>query len=245
MKFFKIIRHNLLSEGNTGKYLKYAIGEIILVVIGILIALQINNWNQDRLDRITEIKHLKTIEKEITSNTNQNQSIIINRLPKKIEGLKLAKKFCENKLIVTDTLEFLNKVSYGGVFSGWYNFGERNSYDELINTGNLHLIRKDTVKNAIVNYYLYISVINERAKAHSSHFLSYTNELRPFNTENPTFISKYDQVEMMESFKSAEFKKLVDLELSYAYKIRDYIKKVESIGEQTINIIKSELKGEL
>jgi|TARA_R110000737_G_C14509985_1_gene473452 hypothetical protein len=45
IKFFRKIRQNLVSKGNTGKYLKYAIGEIILVVIGILIALSINNWN--------------------------------------------------------------------------------------------------------------------------------------------------------------------------------------------------------
>ena len=48
IKFFRKIRQNLLSEGKTGKYLKYAIGEIFLVVIGILIALQINNWNDQR-----------------------------------------------------------------------------------------------------------------------------------------------------------------------------------------------------
>jgi hypothetical protein len=46
LKFFRRIRQNLLSEGNTGKYLKYALGEIALVVIGILIALQVNNWNE-------------------------------------------------------------------------------------------------------------------------------------------------------------------------------------------------------
>ena len=46
--FFRKIWQNVLSDGKTGKYLKYAFGEIILVVIGILIALQINNWNEDR-----------------------------------------------------------------------------------------------------------------------------------------------------------------------------------------------------
>ncbi|MEJ2114363.1 MAG: DUF6090 family protein [Flavobacteriaceae bacterium] len=51
IKFFRNIRKNLLSEGKTGKYLKYAIGEIMLVVLGILIALQVNNWNQDRIAR--------------------------------------------------------------------------------------------------------------------------------------------------------------------------------------------------
>ncbi len=48
IKFFRKIRQNLLLENKTGKYLKYAIGEILLVVIGILIALSINNWNEQR-----------------------------------------------------------------------------------------------------------------------------------------------------------------------------------------------------
>ena len=66
IKFFRTIRQNLLMEnpsdkssraGKTGKYFKYAIGEIILVVIGILIALQINNWNEER----KEVLHQKGI----------------------------------------------------------------------------------------------------------------------------------------------------------------------------------------
>lgn len=50
IKFFRKIRQSLLMENKTGKYFKYAIGEIVLVVIGILIALQINNWNQNRIE---------------------------------------------------------------------------------------------------------------------------------------------------------------------------------------------------
>ena len=52
IKFFRHIRKSLLEENKMGKYFKYAIGEIILVVIGILIALQINNWNEGIKDRI-------------------------------------------------------------------------------------------------------------------------------------------------------------------------------------------------
>lgn len=54
IKFFRRIRINLLSAGKTGKYFKYAIGEIVLVVIGILIALQINTIKNDVGDRKTE-----------------------------------------------------------------------------------------------------------------------------------------------------------------------------------------------
>ena len=57
IKFFRKIRQNLLVENKTGKYLKYAIGEIVLVVIGILIALQINNWNENRKDNFVELKN--------------------------------------------------------------------------------------------------------------------------------------------------------------------------------------------
>ena len=48
IKFFRKIRQNLLTKNKNGEYLKYAVGEIILVVIGILIALSINNWNEER-----------------------------------------------------------------------------------------------------------------------------------------------------------------------------------------------------
>ncbi len=54
IKIFRNIRKNLLAEGKTSKYLKYAIGEIVLVVIGILIALSINNWNEDRKAKTLE-----------------------------------------------------------------------------------------------------------------------------------------------------------------------------------------------
>ncbi len=68
---FKKIRRRLLSENNTGKYLKYAVGEIMLVVIGILIALSINNWNEVRKDRIEEQKVLKTLKSNFESNKTQ------------------------------------------------------------------------------------------------------------------------------------------------------------------------------
>ncbi|WP_211047412.1 DUF6090 family protein [Lutibacter sp. B1] len=69
MKFFRKIRQNLVSKGKTGKYLKYAIGEIVLVVIGILIALQINNWNDVR--KINNQKHslLQNIKKDLEVDT--------------------------------------------------------------------------------------------------------------------------------------------------------------------------------
>ena len=67
-KLFRKIRQNLLSEGKTSKYLKYAIGEIALVVIGILIALQINNWNENRKQENSKQHLMLAIKKELATN---------------------------------------------------------------------------------------------------------------------------------------------------------------------------------
>ena len=59
-----------MNENKTGKYLKYAIGEILLVVIGILIAIQLNNINQNHSIHKKQIKHLENIKAEMTNNLN-------------------------------------------------------------------------------------------------------------------------------------------------------------------------------
>jgi hypothetical protein len=71
IKFFRSIRKDLMEKNKTGKYLKYAIGEIVLVVIGILIALQINNWNEERKDNIAEINILQDIQGSISTDIDQ------------------------------------------------------------------------------------------------------------------------------------------------------------------------------
>jgi Family of unknown function (DUF6090) len=85
LKFFRKIRQNLLSEGKTGKYLKYAIGEIILVVIGILIALSINNWNEKRLQK-QALKNIYTIIVEDLKNDITDINIIL-KSKKEIEPI--------------------------------------------------------------------------------------------------------------------------------------------------------------
>lgn len=54
IKFFRNIRSQLLGKGKIGKYFKYAIGEVLLVMIGILLALQVNNWNERRKNTLVE-----------------------------------------------------------------------------------------------------------------------------------------------------------------------------------------------
>jgi hypothetical protein len=76
IKFFRKIRQNLLSKGKIGKYLKYAIGEIILVVIGILIAFSINNWNQKRVLNNQSYQVLLNLKEEIVESKAELESVI-------------------------------------------------------------------------------------------------------------------------------------------------------------------------
>jgi hypothetical protein len=80
IKYFRKIRQKLLSEGKTEKYFKYAIGEIILVVIGILIALQINNWNENRKLQNEEIGMLIELKSNLETTLKNFKKDTINNL---------------------------------------------------------------------------------------------------------------------------------------------------------------------
>lgn len=71
IKFFRKIRQKLIIDNRFGNYLLYAIGEIILVVIGILIALQINNWNEEQKTNKWESRFLVDLRNELTTDYMQ------------------------------------------------------------------------------------------------------------------------------------------------------------------------------
>ena len=240
-KIFRKARLSALFGERIPKYLLYAVGEIFLVVVGILIALSVNNWNQERKDHRREIQILENILKEITANSAVNARLITNRMNDKIGGLMMAKAYAQNELRITDTIDFLQKASFGAVFAGGYTYGSTNFFEEVLSTGELGLIRDITVRNLITDYYSRLEIYKERSNTHSSDFLKFINELRPFDTQNPDNISRYDQNEMMTAFKTTEFRKQVDMELSYAYKVRDYIHTIERTANSAIDLIQKNL----
>ena len=242
IKFFRKIRQRLLTENKFSKYIIYAFGEIVLVVIGILIALSINNWNQIRKDRITEDNYLNALIVELEQSILHNKNLLQDRMGRKLNGLNLGKEYSENKIQIQDTLAFLYAVSYGGVFSGGISFGTKNVYTDLLSTGNLQLLKNDKLKKKLSEYYAELDRYEERINVHAGNFSNYMNTLRPFDPNNPKLISKYDQSEMLNAFKSNEFRHLVDLEISYAYKVDEYFNYMESDANDLILVIKRQLE---
>lgn len=150
IKFFRNIRKNLLKQAKVRSYFFYALGEIILVVIGILIALQINNWNTNRSQKNKEsvyinnikrdlIEQLASIEKQLEyeDHINSVASPIIDYY-KKYQDFEIDSAFTANIGLLTGRKTFV-KIEP--------------TYMELISTGNLDIIRYDTLKNRIINYY--------------------------------------------------------------------------------------------
>lgn len=107
IKFFRKIRQKLLSENKFIKYLLYAIGEIALVMIGILLALQVNNWNEYRKDRM--------VEKEILRNLVESLETTIQKMHAHID----ANAFCDRASeIVLNTIE--NKLPYNDTLNRYF-----------------------------------------------------------------------------------------------------------------------------
>ena len=109
IKFFRKIRHKLLTENKFSKYTVYAVGEIILVVIGILIALSINNWNEWRKNSKTLEGYLIFLIEDIQSDKNQLNKLIQEREASLISTIKIIDAYKQQSQI--NTLDFLNASS--------------------------------------------------------------------------------------------------------------------------------------
>jgi hypothetical protein len=135
-----------MQTGKTAKYFKYAFGEIVLVVIGILIALSINNWNEKRKLKLEETKTLKSLLNEFNDNLEkfdlnfkdqQNRDSIVKRL-------------LDPKIIEVD-FETLDSLIYK---LGWnFKFNPSTGiYTALINSGKIEIISNESLKNRISNF---------------------------------------------------------------------------------------------
>ena len=174
LKFFRKIRQKLLSDGKLARYLLYALGEIILVVIGILIALQINNWNIEKINRLEEAEYLNRM--------------VLN-LNRDLENIESSIERHEVRLIVgTEALDSLKSKNLNAIREGrvYLNTLEKHSsrtnsspkslgemlwevlridlfyksdivFQELLATGKIDIIKNQELKAAIQEHYLKIT----------------------------------------------------------------------------------------
>ena len=151
IKFFRKIRYNLMSENKTGKYFKYAIGEIILVVVGILIALQINNWNEGKKAKAKEREALLEIVSDLEYSLNDLDKVVNtqnNNLTKNINSLKTLIKVLQTDQKYHDSLgiHFYATNSYDEPYF------KTSGYNSLSSIG-MDLVEDSKIRSAIGQFY--------------------------------------------------------------------------------------------
>ena len=143
------IRKRLIVKGSFSSYLLYAIGEILLVVIGILIALQINTWNQDRINRSEEQRILNSISDEL-----KLSKFLLDR-GSKVQESKLAA--AKNLLQASSNANALANESqleedFSNLIKRWLTGTPTSIYDALIGSGDLSLISSEQLRKQLMQY---------------------------------------------------------------------------------------------
>lgn len=181
-KFFRKIRKNLIDQSRLTKYLLYAIGEILLVVIGILIALQINNWNQNKINTATLNGYLNTISNNIKEDIQKIESIrqirtnAIDRIPFILTTI-VEVPFIEKKDIkyCSETISMISDLAYLNT--------DQSGFESVKSSGFLSKLQGKDIENLIYKYYNLVQEIermendfNESLKTDLSEFRSERNE---------------------------------------------------------------------
>lgn len=145
--FFRKLRRRLMAEGELGKYLAYAVGEILLVVIGILIALQINNYNDARKDRARELGYLSNIRADLEANIEEMDRYLAIR----DDGIAAAQRIIGH--FDGEPIKDASAFNADGVsIYSWQRYYQiNNTYQELVNSGNFALLSNDTIKHGLLD----------------------------------------------------------------------------------------------
>jgi len=191
IKFFRHIRQRLLGENRFTKYMLYALGEIILVVIGILLALQINTWNQQRQNIKKEGQFLS----EINENLNEDLQAIEKNLAfnqKKYEAMDSAFHYMalmqKDKRYGKQFSSLLPVLSNGVYFSP-----SRIAFDGIVSTGQIEIIRHVNLRKQLARYYVDQSLdgVQDQLKTTTQQFLDITVP-KMINKEMTLFFTKRD-----------------------------------------------------
>ena len=187
------IRRSLIKSGSTKSYLFYAIGEIALVVIGILIALQINNWNEERKERTLELKLLVELKTGLQSDQD---GIIESRIDR---SLRYINHVDDLILILDNTLPFHDSIGYKfNVLTGATGISLSNGAYSSIESIGIQIIKNDTLRQKVVSLF-----------TQSIPYLTYTYENNRNNVMNfgrPILRSEFKNTD--DNYIPLNFKKL-------------------------------------
>ncbi len=234
-------------ENKTSKYFKYAIGEIILVVIGILIALQINNWNENDKDRVYEYKMLSEIKKALEGDIIHFEWMI-NRM----EKLDSATNVMAQHII--DNSKFIDSLYLHKGISRYYSLSMGTSYQynaglyDALKSSGIEKVTNDSLRNSIISLYDFElprrKILIEWAEGD---YKEQKKTLKSFfgPTEVIRHEDHYDYVQKFpdDLFQKPEFSKLLGEIHTRARNVRGYYMALPQMLQKLVNQIEIEIKN--
>jgi hypothetical protein len=238
--FFRKIRKNLADDNNPLKYMRYAIGEIVLVVIGILIALSINNWNETRKDNRQEVVYYCKIKEDLESDKNRIETIIESIVERQVVCKQLLLKLHstpKDKSVVID--DYLAAVR-SDVF-----YHNKAAITDLTSSGKLSLLHNEELKKIILKYYTdmenSLRIIHANQKEVTDRIFGYDNILEM--GAHQTFYREEYGKELMDLFPNINWQ--TDKNNPYFKKFEEHIAiavVVNAREKQILEIILSEIE---
>nr|WP_288932659.1 DUF6090 family protein [uncultured Allomuricauda sp.] len=173
MKLFRKIRHKLILDNKKTQYFKYALGEIVLVVIGILIALQINNWNQSIKDKKSLDEYLVKIKSHTSEDIKQ-----LNELKKGRKQIgDICKKARNSILEKTENENLLLLLTSGLAFTDFYFKPNSGGYESLRSSVYYRKINNTKIDSLLAGYHRLVDAIAENEKSYNQFTVHQENYL--------------------------------------------------------------------
>jgi hypothetical protein len=222
MKLFSSLRQNLVKEGKVKRYLTYAVGEILLVMIGISLAFQVSNWDDNRIKKNAEIRFYENIKEQIIDDKEL------------LEGQRgynnhyMAQFKYANEIIDSNNrskLDTLGSILYN--FTQYSDFDkEGNIYETMVNSGDIKLLHNHEIVNGIRELEELYHYVNRMESIHydamMSHVIKAINPILKFATKEikkPDAVFNYEfqnlvimLIQVMEEKESTYLRTLGEIE---------------------------------
>ena len=147
LKFFRKIRKKLIDEGNLKRYLIYAVGEVLLVMIGILLALQVNNWNEQKKELKKESKLLSQLVLDLKYNLNEIKGIYGSVLLRSVAKDSILNHLEDVERYSEELKMYLHQIQLPGIFN------LANTTYKSIESGGIDALSNNTLRAKITDMY--------------------------------------------------------------------------------------------
>jgi len=264
IRFFRIIRQQLLSQSKFSKYILYAIGEIILVVIGILLALKVNNWNERQNNLKYEQSILQELKKEFESNCAQleekrfmRKDLVMNSASWLINLLDHQDSIVDLDTIHHHLSRTLIVPSYDPMIS---------ITTELINSGNLRLIQNEELRTKLTKWpnlandfvrdedefvtfmyehYMIFLIKNYRVRPLVNELQNDDNLYKILKTKKEDFdlMNKINTEELNQLFQNKEFENYLSIIMGFCNYHNNITNPLVDSNVEILQLIESEIKN--